>query len=697
MPETDNISGGARSPRPRLEGTEPGDVVGGYELLREIGRGGMAEVWVARKARATTGKFVALKLILPKYVGDERYADMFRSEAEVCAPLSHGNIAQVFDVGDDNGRSYLVMEWVDGVDLARLLPDMAQLRQRDPYLRLRVAAYVIGQVLHGLSYAHKVTSHRGTELGIVHRDISPQNILISVSGDVKITDFGIAHRMSEETAGVDIKGKLRYMAPEHLGGKSHAPTVDLYAVGALLHELLDGEKFRSDAEDQLQLYRQVMDGVIPALRVDDVPPELDALRLALLHADARKRPQTADAALLLLKRWSGYSEMKVELSTICGLATGIMRPRTGPMIEPGAPTIPPPRAGVPRFVAPASPESDAPAAPWGVSLSTPASMVPTVAGSSGDDGTAVLEADELPFATRARTDPTMMLEDGHAPALVHGRDAEPTHSSVQARWESASRGAPAVEPTVSQLDVAAPDRSGRSRVMVLLGGFALLSLVGAGATAWVLAADGPTPAPDAGLVVGVQALERPASEPARESEPESAMVGPTLEPAKALADLASPPAEPRDPASLVPSPAPAPAPAPAPPTPTSTTTTASVEPVPAAGPAEVPVKPASAAAKPAKPTATKPANPAPAPDPKGPSVIVRFRLEGGLAGADVKLGSLVIKVRPRYDAPVPAGKYSAKWRANPDDAWKSAGSVMIGDSGEWKFFIGPQGARVSKL
>ena len=649
MLETDNIASGARSNGSRLEGTEPGDVVGGYDLLREIGRGGMAEVWVARKARATTGKFVALKLILPKYVGDERYADMFRSEAEVCAPLSHGNIAQVFDVGDDNGRSYLVMEWVDGVDLARLLPDMAQLQQRDPYLRLRVAAYVIGQVLHGLSYAHKVTSHRGTELGIVHRDISPQNILISVSGDVKITDFGIAHRMSEETSGVHVKGKLRYMAPEHLGGKSHAPTVDLYAVGALLHELVDGEKFRGDAEDQLQLYRQVIDGVIPPLRVDDVPAELDALRLALLHANARKRPQTADAALLLLKRWPGYSEMKVELSTLCGLATGIMRPRTGPLVEPGMPTIPPPRARVTRFVSPASSESDAQAAARGVSWSTPASMVPTVAGSSGDDGTAVLEPGELPFTARACT---------------NGCDGEPTQSSVQARWESVSRGAPAVEATVSQLDVAAPDRSRRSRALVLLGGFALLSMVGAGATSWVLAADGPMPAPDARPVVGAPRLEPPAPAPAREPEP--AEVGATHEPeaTNALAELASPPAEPRALASLML------APAPTPPAATSTTANASIEPASAA------VKPT----KPAKPAATKTAKPAP--ELEGPAVIVRFRLEGGLDGADVKLGSLVIKVRPRYDAPVSAGKYSAKWRANPDAAWKSAGNVVIGDSGE---------------
>jgi serine/threonine protein kinase len=683
-------------------GTESGDVVGGYELLREIGRGGMAEVWVARRANATTGKFVAIKLILPQYAGDERYMRMFRSEAEVSAPLSHSNIVQVFDEGVDRGRSYLVMEWVDGIDLARMLPDMAQLRQRDPFLRLRVAAYVIGQVLHGLSYAHKVTSHRGALLGIVHRDISPQNILISVSGDVKVTDFGIAHRMIEETSGINVKGKLRYMAPEQLAGKSHAPTVDLYAVGALLHELLTGEKFRSDAEDHMALYRQVMDAVVPPMPCDDVPAELEAVRMALLHPDEKKRPQTADAALLMIKRWSGYSEMRVELSMICGLATGVVRPRTGPSFEQGQPTVAPPGGGVPRNVSRPS-QGEA-----------PASVVPTMGG-AGDDGTAVLSEGEMPFSSRARSEPTAMLQgDGPlaastpgarivAPPAVDPRDVEPTHSSVGGRWGTASAAMPAAEPTsVSRVDHAVAPRMSTGRLAILIGGGATFIAIAAGVTGWWLTKDSPART-EAARTEGVAAQPEPASAPAAPDAPGNAAVveprGPVLQPKAGPTPTVVEPAPAADaavaavavdaPVDPAPEPAPEPDPAPAP-----SKTTAEPTPTPKPTPAAKPT-PSTKPTQPAKPATT---TPKPKPDdPPATKVIVRFRLEGGLTGADVKLGSLVIPVRPHYDTTVPSGTYAAKWRADPGDKWKSAGKVVLGTTGEWKFFIGPSGARASKL
>ncbi len=665
MSTHDNDTGPGRPYRPRIVGTEPGDVVGGYELLREIGRGGMAEVWVARKVNATNGKFVALKMVLPQYVGDERYSHMFRSEADVSAPLSHGNIVQVFDEGEDNGRSFLVMEWVDGVDLAHLINDMAQMRVRDPYLRLRMAAYIIGQVLHGLSYAHKVTSHRGTQLGIVHRDISPQNILVSVSGDVKVTDFGIAHRMSEETSGIHVRGKIRYMSPEQLGGKSHAPTVDLYAVGAMLHELLEGDKFRSDADDQFAVYRQVMEGVIPALTSTDVPPELDAVRVALLQPDASKRPQTADATLLMLKRWSGYSEMKVELSVMCGLSTGIVRPRTGPMIEPGENTIAPrqrPRQG-------AGAEADAPAAAWGVPPPMPPSMTPTDLGSRAgtDPGTALLDVGELPFSQRPRSEPTAVLDGPGVPAFVNPRDLEPTHSALQSRWGSSSVGMEAAEPTMSHFEPEPP--AGSTKALLIIGGFALLAVAAAGGVALALR----EPAGDASPTVAAKI--EPAIEQAKAVEPLPAPQGPRL------GELAvAPVPAPAEPAA----PEPEPAPAPAPP--------AADEPAPAPPAADPVAKPAArpkpAAAKP-KPAATKPE--------PGPEVTVRFRLEGGLTEADVKLGSRIIAVRPHYDTRVNAGKYAVKWRPNVSSPWKSGGTAVIGTTGEWKFFIGPKGVRVGQL
>lgn len=302
--------------------------IGGYELVRRIGRGGMAEVWVARKALGRKGsKFVAIKLIADHYVGDERYARMFRSEAELAAVLSHANIVQVFDEGEEDGRSYLIMEWVDGLNLLKL-GDMLALLD-DEQRRFRVISYIIGQLLHALNYAHSITSHDGSPLGVVHRDVSPQNVLVSNHGEVKLTDFGVAYYNIEESSGIHVKGKVRYMSPEQLSGRTRSPTVDLYAVGALLHELLDGRKFRGEFEDGQDLFTVVLAGQISQMS-RRVPPELDRLRLGLLEPDVNRRIQTAEQAVAWLKHYPGYGDARDELSKLCGSLTGVVRPRVGP-------------------------------------------------------------------------------------------------------------------------------------------------------------------------------------------------------------------------------------------------------------------------------------------------------------------------------------------------------------------------------
>lgn len=285
-------------------------------------------MWVARKALGKKGsKFVAIKLIADHYVGDERYARMFRAEAELAAVLSHANIVQVFDEGEEDGRSYLIMEWVDGLNLLKL-GDMLALLD-DDQRRFRVTAYIIGQLLHALHYAHSITSHDGSPLGVVHRDVSPQNVLVSNHGEVKLTDFGVAYHNLEESSGIHVKGKVRYMSPEQLGGKTRSPTVDLFAVGALLHELLDGRRFRGEYEDGQDLFTVVFSGQVGSLS-RPAPPELDRLRLGLLEADPSQRIQTAEQAVTLLKRYPGYGDARDELTKLCGSLTGVVRPRVGP-------------------------------------------------------------------------------------------------------------------------------------------------------------------------------------------------------------------------------------------------------------------------------------------------------------------------------------------------------------------------------
>jgi serine/threonine protein kinase len=214
--------------------------VGPYELIRRIAQGGMAQVWLARRPGfGGADKPCALKLPLPHLAGDERFRRMFLAEARVAMRLSHGNVVGTFDVGEDGDLLYMAMQWVDGVDLAALAET---LRETGTAISPSVAAHIVGELLAALDYAHTFAIG-GRPEGIVHRDVSPHNVLVSTAGEVLLTDFGIARIVHEQTSQEHAKGKLRYMAAEHLRG--HATTrSDLYAVGAILHELLEGRKFR---------------------------------------------------------------------------------------------------------------------------------------------------------------------------------------------------------------------------------------------------------------------------------------------------------------------------------------------------------------------------------------------------------------------------------------------------------------------
>ncbi|PRP92341.1 Serine/threonine-protein kinase pkn6 [Enhygromyxa salina] len=302
--------------------------LGAYELIRKIGAGGMAEVWMARRVAAGgASKNFAVKR-LAKHLSDKPgYREMFLSEARLSMLLSHSNIVQVFDADEDQGELFLAMEWIDGLDLAQLGD---RLRATGERLSLIAASYVIAEVLTALAYAHDLRDEAGGQVTVVHRDISPQNVMLSVSGEVKLMDFGIARLQSEETSGSHIKGKVRYMPPEQLRGDTRAPTIDLFAVGAMLHELLDGQRFRADASDEARLYGMVLDGEVPELlHADEIPPELEVLRQRLLAEDVEDRIQSAREALECLYRWPGYRNAKLEIATLLKRLRGVEAPTTG--------------------------------------------------------------------------------------------------------------------------------------------------------------------------------------------------------------------------------------------------------------------------------------------------------------------------------------------------------------------------------
>ncbi len=215
---------------------------GKYLLLERIAAGGMAEVFRARFTPAPgVEKIVVIKRILPHYAQSARFVEMFTNEARIAMGLSHGNIAQVFDFGREDGDYFLAMEWVDGPTLSAL-----SIRSRNagyPGVPIPLSVVMTADVLAGLHYAHTRQDEKGRPLGIIHRDVSPQNVLVGYEGQVKIVDFGIAkarHATTAPTAAGSFKGKIAYFAPEQARNEPLDARTDVFATGVMLYELLCG-------------------------------------------------------------------------------------------------------------------------------------------------------------------------------------------------------------------------------------------------------------------------------------------------------------------------------------------------------------------------------------------------------------------------------------------------------------------------
>lgn len=260
---------------------------GPYELVRQLAVGGMAEVFMAR-ARSVAGfeKIVALKTIHPRFSEDPEFSRLLVEEANITAQLSHRNIVQVIDLGQIDGTHYIAMEYVDGVDLSRLLQ---KLRERQQVASPRVAAFVVREVCDGLEHAHRKVDADGKPLKIIHRDVSPPNILLSFAGEVKLTDFGIAKaalRASATEAGV-VKGKYAYMAPEQARGQPVDHRVDVFAAGCVLYELATGVPVYKEAPLPVLLER-VSRGVFEP--PERVKPDLPSALVAIIHRALAARP-----------------------------------------------------------------------------------------------------------------------------------------------------------------------------------------------------------------------------------------------------------------------------------------------------------------------------------------------------------------------------------------------------------------------
>src|SRR4051812_16855420 len=212
---------------------------GRYKIVRKVADGGMAEIFLATQlGREGFAKPVILKRIHTAIYADPQFRNMFIDEAHISMSLSHSNIVQILDVGLGGGRYFLVLELVDGWDLGRIVHRATAARV--PLLP-ELGLYVTAEVCRALSYAHGKTQF-GNPLGIVHRDVSPHNVLVSEQGEVKLTDFGIAKAMNkrEHTGTGVVKGKVAFMSPEQALGKPIDARSDLFSLGTMLYQLMTG-------------------------------------------------------------------------------------------------------------------------------------------------------------------------------------------------------------------------------------------------------------------------------------------------------------------------------------------------------------------------------------------------------------------------------------------------------------------------
>jgi eukaryotic-like serine/threonine-protein kinase len=274
---------------------QPGQTVGRYEFLVPIAQGGMAAVWAARlKGTRGFSKNVAVKMMLPTISDDPQFEQMFLDEAQIASRIRHPNVCEILDLGEQDDLLYLVMEWVDGEPLSNIRRAAAK---RDGIPR-PVAVKIVADAAAGLHAAHELKDEDGTTVGIVHRDISPQNILITFDGVVKIVDFGVAKaagRTSESTSAGQIKGKPPYMSPEQALGHDVDRRTDVFALGIILYQLTTGKHpFRGES-DVVTLQNIVSDRpIIPPRAYDrEYPKPLEAVVMKALERDASKRFQSA--------------------------------------------------------------------------------------------------------------------------------------------------------------------------------------------------------------------------------------------------------------------------------------------------------------------------------------------------------------------------------------------------------------------
>ena len=307
----------------------PGTRLGRYELLVPIARGGMARVWAARQhGQRGFQKLVAIKTILPHLAEEPEFERMFLDEARIASGVHHPNVCEIYELGEDQRTLYLAMEWVNGDSLSRVLRASGKTEAFDA----RVVARIVADACAGVHAAHELTDDDGQQLGVVHRDMSPHNVLITADGVTKVCDFGVAKalgQLHEQTSAGQLKGKISYMSPEQVTGASIDRRSDVFSLGCVLYEATTGVRpFKGD-RDHIIMHAILSGNVEPPSNViRSYPPELERIVLrALAHQPILRYP-TAERMRFALEEFL----TKGQLVTQSNVAQ-VIRSRLGGQLE----------------------------------------------------------------------------------------------------------------------------------------------------------------------------------------------------------------------------------------------------------------------------------------------------------------------------------------------------------------------------
>ena len=282
-----------------------------YEIVKRLAMGGMGEVFVARQTGiAGFDRLVILKNLLPDLAKQEELVNQFLDEARVAATLNHPNIVSILEVGEWEGVYYLAMEYIQGADLVALQIEAYKKKKPIP---IAVAAQIVHDAAQGLDHAHHATNMSGEPLNIVHRDISPHNIMIRTDGVGKVVDFGIAKasgRLTRTATGM-IKGKLHYMSPEQIQGHNITGATDQFALGVVLWEMVARRRLFKEKSD-IKTYERIVKCEIPSLKAldDTVPPEFENIVMKMLAKDPNDRFERLEDAAAELNHFAHLQDKK---------------------------------------------------------------------------------------------------------------------------------------------------------------------------------------------------------------------------------------------------------------------------------------------------------------------------------------------------------------------------------------------------